>query len=84
VKRLFLYVALALSVFTFTATVQADDYEGFAPVVDQQLVDTDIAVAIAGCERCMYAGLGDKQPLIAMVKPNNDGRLIPFEVGWRS
>lgn len=92
-KSLILYIALALSAFTFTAAVQADDYEGFAPADHQSAAIGMNVVAIADCERCMYARLGDKQPLIAMtdsIVSEFDGLAtvtawtVPYEVGWRS
>ena len=85
---------------------QADSTEGFSPVADyvigsgsgdaQALIGggSSNAVAIADCGRCMYAGLGDKQPLMIASKSEVIGMDIvansktawagPFEVGWRS
>jgi len=92
-KAFVLMMATMFAVFSLPAV--ADSTEGFAPVADHSAPVGDVgqqAMAIADCDRCMYAGLGDKQPLIAMNRPNNDGLIKvtgnawtgPYEVGWRS
>jgi len=92
-KTFVLMMATMFAVFSLPAV--ADDGDRFVssyhsvPVGDV----SQPALAIADCDRCMYAGLGDKQPLIAMNRPKNDGTIGGgtsnawtgyFEVGWRS
>jgi len=88
------FVLMMATMFAvFSLPVVADSTEGFAPA-DHAAIGggSSNTVAIAECDRCMYAGLGDKQPLIAMSRPNNDGVIKvtdnawtgPYEVGWRS
>jgi len=78
----------------FSLPVVADSVEKFSAADHSVPVDYvgQQTVAIAECDRCMYAGLGDKQPLIvAEVNPSiawPDGSGInaslPYEVGWRN
>jgi len=91
------FVLMMATLFAvFSLPVVADSTEGFAPVADHSVPVGYVGqqtVAIAECDRCMYAGLGDKQPLIAMndtvesevVGLNHINAWIrPYEVGWRS
>ena len=92
-KAFVLMMATLFAVFSLPAL--ADSIEKFS-IADHSLPMGDVsqpAVAIAECDRCMYAGLGDKQPLIAINRPNNDGAISGassnawtghYEVGWRS
>jgi len=91
------FVLMMATMFAvFSLPVLAEGGQGFAPVADHSAPVGYVGqqtVAIAECDRCMYAGLGDKQPLIAMndsVESEFDGLATitawtgPFEVGWRS
>ena len=92
-KAFVLMMATLFAVFSLPAL--ADSTGGFAPVADHSAPVGDVsqsAVAIAECDRCMYAGLGDKQPLIvaeanpSIAWPDGSGINVslPYEVGWRS
>ena len=92
-KAFVLMIATMLAVFSLP--VLADDYQGLSPAADHSVpvgeVKPTVDLAIAECDRCMYAGLGDKQPLIAEIKPSlivgggtTNAWIGYFEVGWRS
>ena len=89
------FVLMMATMFAiFSLPVLADSVGKFS-VADRPgpIVIEQQTVVIAECDRCMYAGLGDKQPLIVMndsIESEFDGLNHinawsgPYEVGWPS